>query len=98
MRCPRCGDELVTIHGNVSCEQGGMELSQVMATELLQIAVAEPAEPQASAIHWGGEWHCPADGSRMFEIDGRVEFAVCGRNLPPKVLHQMIELHVHAQP
>jgi hypothetical protein len=75
-----------------------MELSQVVASELAEIVRAEPAEPKASTVLWGGEWHCPADGRRMIETDGQVVCPACARNLPPKVLYQMIELHVHARP
>jgi len=60
-------------------------------------AVADnPAqEPQDSTVHWGGRWHCPADAEPMAEQDGRVTCPRCSRALPPRLLYDLIELHVH---
>lgn len=77
------------------CQSGGMELSQVVHETLRAIADSAPAAAPASSARWGGQWHCPANGARMQETNGRMLCPVCGRHLPYPILYQLIEFHVH---
>jgi hypothetical protein len=77
------------------CRFGGMELSQVVNEALSAVADSAPVAAPDSSARWGGEWHCPADGVRMQEINGKVLCPACGRHLPGPILYQLIEFHVH---
>jgi hypothetical protein len=76
------------------CPLGKMQLSQV-AHQALRDYVDKPQVPAspASGMRWGGVWHCPADGTRMQESEGRVRCPACSRQLPGWILYQLIELH-----
>jgi hypothetical protein len=79
-----------------TCNVGAMELSRAVHEALRAVVDREPAaDPAPSSIRRGGEWHCPADGSRMHESQGHLVCPACGRHLPPPVLYQLIEFHVH---
>jgi hypothetical protein len=97
LRCPRCGDALEAVADEVTCRQGKMGLSQVVWSELQAIAQSAPSTPDAAEIRWGGRWHCPVDGTRMVEADGRVGCPVCQRHLPGRVLYALIEFHPHVK-
>jgi hypothetical protein len=86
------------VDGRLYCVPGGMDLAPAMQAQLEQIAASEPSVPDLSSTRWGGEWHCPADGSRMAEEAGRVGCPTCGRYLPPAALYGLIEHHQHNKP
>jgi hypothetical protein len=77
------------------CGYGVMELSQVAHTALRAVADSDPVAATESSVRWGGEWYCPADGSRMHESRGQVHCPACGRHLTGSILYQLIEFHTH---
>lgn len=56
--CPRCGDPLVDVSGELRCVAGGMGLSKVMASRLMDCYVSKSRRPRERdfAFQWGGEW------------------------------------------
>lgn len=94
--CPRCGVAMDVVSGQVSCRSGDMDLSEAMTLALNELVALGPVMTRRSNVLWGGEWHCPADGTRMSEIDGFVSCTECARVLPGSVVYQLIELHAHA--
>lgn len=97
MRCPCCGGVLDATVDGLVCRRGGMELSGLASRELaLWLAGGGGAEEPGAAFRWGGVWHCPSDGTRMRESDGRVTCPECGRHLSRRLLYMLIKLHTHS--
>src|SRR5450432_3755230 len=92
---PRCGRPMSESPGPAAYREGGMELAQAVYDALHTVLNGEPASVAASSVRWGGEWHCPADGTPMQESQGQVRCPACGRNLPGSILYQLIEFHIH---
>lgn len=95
LHCPRCGDRLEPLRDEIMCRRGDMELSRVLRLGLEEVVEVPAGRPDASAIRWGGAWHCPADGEAMVEEDGVIQCVACGRFLPGRLLYQLIEFHSH---
>lgn len=95
MRCPRCGSVLEATADGLSCRQGGMELSRYLERELARWLAADAAEGPGVPAGWGGQWHCPGDGTRMRESDGCFACPECERRLPRRLGYMLIELHSH---
>lgn len=72
-----------------------MELSHAAHEALWAVVDNDPADAPASSTRRGGQWHCPADGTRMNESRGQVCCPACGRYLPHSLLYQLIEFHTH---
>lgn len=73
-----------------------MGLSEVMRTALNDIIELPPQPGETLGFQVGGEWHCPADGKRMVERDGRVQCPGCQRALPRTVIYNLVEFHRHS--
>lgn len=72
------------------------DLSERAANELRAVATAPPLrEPVPSRMRWGGNWHCPADGSPTIEVDSVITCRTCDRSLPDRLVYQLIEFHHH---
>jgi uncharacterized Zn finger protein (UPF0148 family) len=95
VHCPRCGRPMTGGPRTAVCREGAMELSEVMHEALRASFSSEPVRAAASSERWGGDWHCPADGTRTHESRGQVHCLACGRDLPRSILYQLIEFHVH---
>lgn len=95
LRCPRCGDPMEIVGGEVTCRRGQMGLSKVVQDELEEIVQSPPRRLEPRDFRWGGRWHCPADGERMTEADGIVQCQSCQRCLPGQTLYALVELHPH---
>jgi uncharacterized Zn finger protein (UPF0148 family) len=93
--CPRCGSTTSESDGRLICDGSGMDFSLAVRDALTEVVVRPAEAGDASKVRWGGTWHCPADATRMIEADGRVTCPSCKRALPPRVIYQLIELHVH---
>ena len=90
---------MVERENDLVCLPGDMALSVRVREQLTGIFVAGDEVEQesvASTVRWGGRWFCPGDGTQMSEVDGTIRCPACGKALPPRVLHQLIELHPHA--
>jgi len=95
VHCPRCGRRMAEGPLTSVCGYGVMELSQVAHRALRAVADSDPVAATESSVRWGGEWYCPADGSRMHESRGQVRCPACGRHLTGSILYQLIEFHTH---
>ncbi len=97
MYCPKCGELLVDVEGELTCLAGEMGLARLMAEELYDCFVAGTRQPVERAFHfrWGGNWFCPGCGVKMIEPEqGAVICPQCHKNIST-YLHQLIELHPH---
>lgn len=97
MFCPKCGDELRNVKGELTCARGGMGLSKSMERRLLECYVLKSRVPTESKVSflWGGTWYCPGCGVKAEEREGRVRCPQCSLNMN-EFLHQLIEVHPHA--
>lgn len=96
MFCPKCGDTLEDVNGELTCVRGDMGLSQDMARRLSECYVTRtrlPAEPK-NAARWGGTWYCPGCGIQAEEDDGAVRCPHCGLSMN-EFLYPLVELHPH---
>lgn len=95
MYCPRCGSPTEVRASYLVCTATGMDFSQVVRRELAELVASKPTTSETSQVRWGGSWYCPADATPMNEVEGRVICPSCDRSLPPRLLYQLIEFHVH---
>ncbi len=103
--CPRCGDRLVDIQGELTCVAGGMGLSKVMASRLTDCYVSKSRRPSERdiafpdiAFRWGGEWYCPGCGVRAQEFArGRIVCPNC-QSCMSEFIYELVEFHPHAAP
>lgn len=72
-----------------------MDFSVNVATELAAIADRPPQPSEPLTYKVGGSWCCPADGLPMVEAAGRLACSHCDRELPGRVIYQLIEFHEH---
>lgn len=97
MFCPKCGDSLVEVNGELTCIRGNMVLSVRMRRDLDECFVARSRMPSEEHFdfRWGGNWFCPGCGAKMEESDGAVTCPECQRNMSTFLKH-LIDLHPHA--
>jgi len=96
MFCPKCGELLAEVNGELACIQGSMSLSARMRRDLDECFVARSRMPPESNFdfRWGGNWFCPGCGCKMQEESGAVTCPECHRNISPFLYH-LVELHPH---
>lgn len=96
MFCPKCGDTLEDVNGELTCVRGEMGLSRDMACRLSERYVTCTPAPQDSraAFRSGRGWYCPGCGVRAEENEGVVRCPRC--KLPMnEFLFLLTELHPH---
>ena len=89
---------MTEVDGWMTCVAGGMGLSDAMVRMLSAYCDHEPLAEETRSTHtrWGGQWHCPLDGSKMSATDSLLPMCLeCGRILPSNVIYQLIEVHDH---
>jgi hypothetical protein len=97
MFCPKCGDELVEVEGELTCVRGNMKLSQNLAARLTECYVDGVSTPREQTFSFGigGEWFCPGCGTQAREKPrGVIRCAECERSLN-EFLHDLTEKHPH---
>jgi hypothetical protein len=96
MFCPKCGEELADVAGDLTCVSGEMSLSPKMARDLRECFVERTRMPKETTFSFpvGGPWFCPGCGVRAREAAGRIVCPRCSRSLNEFVYH-LIELHPH---
>lgn len=97
MFCPKCGETLVDVAGELTCPRGNMGLSQKMASDLYECFVTETRLPKEREYNfqWGETWFCPGCGIQMIEGDkGAVRCPQCHKNLS-EFIYNLIERHPH---
>ena len=97
MFCPKCGDELQEVNGELACARGGMALSKSIERRLVEAYVVKcrvPSESQAK-FRWGGSWFCPGCGVSAKESEGRVRCPQCLLSMN-EFLYELIQVHPHA--
>jgi hypothetical protein len=96
MFCPKCGDHLTDVDGEMTCIAGDMGLSKWLFSALTDLCGDPPQVDRSTRVRWGGGWHCPLDGSLMSSSDTELPTCPeCQRVLPSRVVYQLIELHPH---
>jgi hypothetical protein len=93
--CPFCGSATEIQQGSLVCAASGMDFSEKVREELTAVAEQPPTVAAAARVRWGGHWRCPADGEPMVEAEGVVACRACMTQLPPLLIYQLIEFHVH---
>ena len=83
MFCPRCGEELTEVNGELQCEPGEMGLSPKMRRHLSECFVEKSRAPKEIALGFrvGGTWYCPGCGVRVEEEARRVACPIGSRSL-----------------
>lgn len=98
MYCPRCGDMLRRrANGELTCERGGMGLSQHLERGLTECFVDRIRIPRSAPLPFpvGGSWSCPGCGVAMAETEaGLVVCSKCGLSLG-EFIRELVELHPH---
>jgi hypothetical protein len=97
MFCPCCGSPIDERGDALICLRTGVDFSVNVSKELRAFVDSPPSETSfpVKQSRWGGNWWCPADGTRLSEHDGVVDCARCTRLLPGRVLYQLIEFNWH---
>ncbi len=96
IHCPRCGAVMEEIEGVLTCVPGEMQLSEVMRGLLVTIVAEGLENPPAPYPGWRGvDWHCPADGAHMADVDGRISCLQCGRSMQRGTPYMLVTLHPH---
>ena len=98
MYCPRCGNLLEIVNGELTCIRGNMGLSKNMEAKLTECYVTKNRIPieAKSTIRWGGNWYCPGCGIKAIEnTDGQVKCPTCSLCMN-EFLYALIERHPHA--
>lgn len=96
MFCPKCGDVMAQVNGELTCVRGGMGLSRRMEGALVACYGEKSRKPVGlrSPLRWGGDWFCPGCGVRAMEVGGMVNCPVCGLCMN-EFLCGLVELHPH---
>ena len=97
MFCPKCGDELVEVNGELTCVRGKMGLNGRLTERFTECFVEKTREPAAKrwGRKWTRDWFCPGCGVRAVnEEDGAVRCPECGRHLGD-FLYELTEIHPH---
>jgi hypothetical protein len=96
MFCPKCGDRLAEVDGELTCVRGKMGLSERMRNDLDECFVSRLREPpdRKFDFRWGGTWFCPGCGKPMVEEAGAICCPDCRRNISGFLKH-LIDLHPH---
>lgn len=95
MFCARCGSTAEVRNGVLVCSATGSDFSEHATRELSAIVASEPGEVHDLKVRYGSRWYCPADGSAIDEVNGRVMCSVCRRSLPGRLLYVLIEFNYH---
>lgn len=96
MFCPKCGDKLVKIGGELTCVKGQMGLSQHLERRLTECFILRADKPHESKFSFlvGGKWFCPGCGVPTIEGGGAVRCPQCELSLN-EFIHRLVELHPH---
>jgi NADH pyrophosphatase NudC (nudix superfamily) len=96
MFCPKCGEELTEVNGELKCEPGEMGLSPKMRRDLGECFVERSRAPKEMTLGFrvGSTWFCPGCGVRMEVEEGRVACPLCSSSLN-EFIYELIELHPH---
>lgn len=96
MYCPKCGNELVTVDGELQCIKGQMGLSANLARRFIDCFVSKTETPQELAFSFivGGRWYCPACGISTVEKDGFIRCTQCELSLN-EFIGVLVERHPH---
>ena len=97
MYCWKCGDELVSVRGELTCVRGNMGLSPRMTRLLTDCFITQTREPLARPFPGGlgDDYFCPGCGERM---RGAEEWVIrcprCSRSLN-EFVYELIRLNPH---
>jgi hypothetical protein len=95
MFCPKCGEELTDVDGDLTCVTGDMQLSPRMRDNLNECFVEKTRMPKDFVnIRIGGTWFCPGCGVRMEAEGGRVVCSRCSRSIN-EFIFDLVERHPH---
>lgn len=97
MFCPKCGRPLELQNGRPWCPAGDMQLSVAAESQIREAFFSEepPAAPPAGAASLPSLYHCPRCGGSLAESLGRMACPACGREMPFRLRHALVELHPH---
>jgi rubrerythrin len=98
MFCPKCGDELVKVGGELTCVRGRMGLSRHLERRLTECFISGADKPRELKLSFivGGKWFCPGCGVATVEAGGVVRCPRCGLSLN-EFVRALVELHPHAR-
>jgi uncharacterized Zn finger protein (UPF0148 family) len=97
MYCPKCGNPLEKIKGELTCVAGGMGLSQSLEQSFHDCYVSQVRKPNESTFKGrvGGKWFCPGCGVPLVEESGAIRCPTCKRSLN-EFLRPLFDTHPHA--
>jgi ribosomal protein S27AE len=96
MFCPKCGEPLEEVNGELTCRKGNMGLSAYVAEGLRACFIEKTRNPSDKQLTYkvGGRWFCPGCGVQMVEHAGLIQCPKCSRCLS-EFLYPLVERHPH---
>ena len=96
MFCPKCGSQMTDKSGAQVCENGQMELSHLLSSQLVECFIEKSSPPSNAALDTLKEeiWFCPGCGVKMNVSDELVTCPKCNQSLN-QFIRQLTELYVH---